>query len=266
MAWSQVERGTLVVVMAFEDGPVAIAADSLAYNWNGNSQNVCKITTVGDKLVVAASGYTLHTTDGKVDFSALAVAHKVLKMFSKNQIARKSFGSTFATAWNKAFVGELNQQLRLRGSEITTYLPDDGLAATIVVGVDEKGLVTTWSTAIKYKKMGTRDVAFSQPVTATSKLPYQVPAGELEIDTEAYSGTTPRGRDWLHGLWEGSERLPSDQRSTYWARQLIYLTIDYLPAKTFGGHTFKTVGGPIDSVTIDRNGSIRWGEHKPECR
>jgi hypothetical protein len=256
MAWPQAQRGTILLVIGFKDGPVAVAADSLAYGWNGGAQNTCKIATLGNKLIVA----------GKVDFSALAIAHEVFSRFPSRQAALKNFGSKFIAEWNKALVDRINQQLKQRGSDITKFLPDDNLTSAIVVGIDEKGLVTTWSARLRYRSVGNTKVAFSMPVKTATDLPYEVYAGENDIANEAYLRTTPRGQEWNHELWQGSAALPSDQKSTYWARQLISLTLRYLPPRTFGGRQIATVGGPIDSVTIDRTGAIKWGDHKPECK
>lgn len=265
-AWPQTQHGTILLVIGFKDGPVAVAADSLAYGWNGDTYTVCKIATVGDKLIVAASGYTDRITHGKVDFSALASAREVFSRFPKKKVATKNFGPQFIGAWNESLVDKINQQLNYRNSDITAYLPDDNLTSTIVVGVDEKGLVSTWSTGLRYRSVGNRKVVFSMPVKTTTELPYEVHSGENDIADEAYHLTTPRGREWNHELWQGSAGLPVDQRSTYWARQLIDLTLRYLPPKTFGVRQVTTVGGPIDSVTIDRAGTIKWGDHKPECK
>ncbi len=229
MAWSRTQRGTILLVIGFKDGPVAVVADSLAYGWNGDTHNICKITTVGDKLIVAASGYTFQITHGTVDFSALATAHEVFSRFPQRQAALKNFGFKFIAAWNKSLVDKINQQLKYRGSDITAFLPDDNLTSTIVVGIDEKGLVSTWSTRLRYRNVGNRKVAFSMPVKTTTELPYEVHSGENDIANEAYFRTTPRGQEWNHELWQGSAGLPVDQRSTYWARQLIDLTLRYLP-------------------------------------
>jgi hypothetical protein len=267
MAWSQTERGTIVVVIGFRDGPVAVAADSLAYTGNGDTRNICKITTIGDKLIISATGYTGHESNGKWDFSALANAHEEFNRFQRQQIATKNFASKFVDSWKQSLVDKLNQELKVRPDEVTTDSVSDDLMSAIVVGLDENGLISTWIIRMKYKKIGTGGiVALSMPVERKFELPYYVAAGKNEIAREAYAATTIRGKKWNHELWEGSAGLPVNQRSTYWTRRLVDLTITNHPSEIIGFHQLKTVGGPIDSLTIDHTGRIRWGEHKPDCQ
>jgi hypothetical protein len=262
IAWSQTEtRGTVVVVFGFEQGPVAVAADSREYRLSGNTDDkTCKINILGNKLIIAASGYS---GNGK-SFSVLANAREVFAALPPGQLGRKDLSSKFIVAWKDSLLDHINRELEA-GTINTASMEDSHLTAGLVVGLDEKNLITAWVIHVEVKKDGSRAVAFVPPLEMSNHLPLFNALGKYTIAGETYYGTTARGREWNRGFWQGSDRLPIDDQSTYWARHLVDVTIDNLPLENIGGHMIKTVGGPIDSVTIDHAGRIKWGRHKPDC-
>jgi hypothetical protein len=261
MACPQTKQGTVVVIVGFEQGPVAVSADSLEYFRTGKTDNVCKISTLGNKLIVSGTNYA---GNGR-DFSVLGNAREVFASFQPEQVALKDFSSKFVTAWKDSLLDHINHELGI-GAIDTASLEDGRLMNGIVVGMNDEGLITAWIIHVSVKTSGGSHVAFVPTIVMSNHLPLFLAAGHYAIADETYYGTTARGRGWSHKLWEGSDRLPASDKSTYWTRQLIDLTIKNVPFEQIGPRQIKTVGAPIDSVTIDHSGRIKWGRHQVNCR
>lgn len=249
IAWSQTERGTVLVVLGNRHGPVAVAADSLAYSWKGNTHQTCKIATVGDKLIVAATGYggRRSTGTGKEEFSIFTSAQEVFSTFSKKQIALKTFASDFWAAWNKSLVKNINIQLNSH-PDLAPTLKGNYVVSPLVVGLGKDGMVTTWISRIDFRFRKGHYDAYSVPIESLSVRPYQIRGGESAIVDEVMNEITPRGRAWNDQIHEIADPFPDEKLSNIWARRLVQLTIDNLPSQKFGGKFIKVVGPPVDSI------------------
>ena len=267
IAWSQTEHGTVLLVLGQRHGPVAVAADSLAYSWDGNTNQTCKIATVGNKLIIASSGYggRRNNITGKKEFSTLTTAQEVFSTFSKKQIALKTFGSDFLAAWNKALMKNFNIQLNSY-SDLVPTLKDNYVVSPLVVGLGKDGMVTTWISHINFRFSNGRYEAYSILAKPQSVRPYRVRGGETAIVDEILGETTPRGRAWSNQIHRIADPFPDEKLANIWARELVQLTIDNLPSQNFGVRLIKVVGPPVDSIIMDNSGRIEWQEHKPECK
>jgi hypothetical protein len=264
-AWSETEHGTIVVVFGWADGHVAVAADSRGVIGDKTADNVCKITAIDNKLIVSLTGNTGHVTRNKWDYSALTEAQEVSGNFTAKDRSLSDFSSRFANAWANRLVEKLNYQLKVRPTETIALSQDHTLAIGIVVGRDERGEIGIWVIYVKYRTTRDGRKTTYHTIEHKSELPVYLSAGDHEIADEAFSGTSERGRQWWTQLRAASAFLPIEQQSTYIARGLVDLTIRFLPAKVVASHQLQTVGGPIDSINIDRNGRLQWGEHKADC-
>jgi hypothetical protein len=264
VAWTQTESGSIVIVMATRHGPVAAAADSLAYNRNADTYQSCKIATVGNKLIVAATGYAGKRSGGKGQAFALASAQEVFGRFSKKQIALKTFGSDFFSAWIKEVAHYVNVQLAEQ-PKLTSSLQDPRVTALILIGLNENGLVTTWSGHLQLSRnsKGVSVCAIHDHIYTDR--PYNVFIGKTSVAEEAAQPTTPQGQRWNDQIHALADPHPNEELSKIWTRQLVQFTIDNLPQETIGTKQIKVVGPPIDSITMDSSGNIMWGDHKPEC-
>jgi hypothetical protein len=263
LSWPQTEtRGTVIVVFGLERGPVAVAADSQEYRLNGDTDNrVCKIKVLGNKLIIGASGYA---GNGR-SFSVFANANEVFASLPPSVVSGQMLLSKFVLAWRESLVAHINGELEA-GTLSAASFADSHITIGVVVGLDEKGLITSWLIRVETRKEGNRTFAFAPPIEMSNHLPLFNALGKFEIPTETYYETTARGERWNRELWQGSSDLPLKDKSTYLARHLIDLTIKNLPSEKIGNYQIKTVGGPIDSVTIDHAGRIQWGRHKENCQ
>jgi hypothetical protein len=266
-AWTQTEHGTIVVAFGLSDGYIAVAADSMALVGDDNPRSVCKVATINDKLVVAASGTTGHiANNGNWDFSVLATATEVAAIFSAGKSALNDFASLFTNAWATKVVDKFNHELKVRPKETTASSQGNLLADGIVVGLDQNGILGIWVIEWHYNSLANgRKTAFLT-IEHRNGWPVYLALGDASIANEVFWGTTERGRQWKQNSKAVFAGLPASQQNDYMARELVDLTISHLPPKVVGVRLVSTVGGHVDSITIDKTGRIEWRDHKPECR
>jgi hypothetical protein len=244
--------GTVIEVVGFEQGPVAVSADSREYFRDGRTEEVCKITALGDRFIVGVTGYA---GNGK-DFSILGDAREVFESLSPK--ATKEIGIIFVNAWRDRVLEHVNRELH--DGKIEPEVLNQRLANAITVGPNEKGVVTLWAIRISTGS----NTAFSDIVTK-DQWPQIASFGDNKIAIEAGDPTTEKGREWNRRLHSGAGKLPGNERSTYWSRWLVQFSIENLAPENIGGLQIKTVAGPIDTLTMDRAGNIKWGKHKKKC-
>lgn len=267
-AWPQTGHGTLVVVFGLNDGNISVAADSRGMIGYYANDHTCKIATVGDKLVVAGTGEYGHLSHGRWDWTAIATAHRTFDTFSKAEFARKDFSTIFVERLMNALVKNFNNELRISPKEVTTSAKNNILWTQIVIGPDEKGTIGEWVTFIKLRNGTTKGskVAYNLPTEHRGELPVYLAAGETDIANEIFYRKTARGIQWQGEIKAASANLPIGEQSNFIARSFVDYSIRYLPPRVIGVREVQAVFGPIDSLTIDTSGRIRWGEHKAECQ
>jgi hypothetical protein len=261
VAWPQTQSGTVVDIVGFEQGPVAVSADSRQYYRDGRTSAVCKIATLGNKLIVSVTGYA-GSGNG---FSVLADAREVFNSTPSTQRTVKDFGLKFVELWRDSLLEHINRELDA-GRLSPAFTDGPRLLNGIVVGRDEKGLVTFWVIPVSIEQSSDRYIAVSRNIETGNRLPLFNALGRQEIAAETYYGKTDRGKAWNRKLWKGSDTLPTNQKSTYWSRWLVQLTVDNWPPESIGNLKIKTVAGPIDTATIDDAGRVKWGKHQAQCQ
>ena len=241
------------------DDDIALAADSRAIVGHSYAPNDCKIATIDNKLIITSSGMNGRVlTGGHLDYSTFTIAAEVAARFSAREVAFNTFGSRFAEAWAVSFGEALQHDMDSHPNEATDS------ANGVIVGLSDKGVLGYWF--VRWRRVIASDRKTVQHTVTRKDWPGLVLLGEGAIADEAINGSTARGKKWKLDIQAHADKLPADQRNAFFARQFVDLSIRNLPPGTIEGYKVQDVGGPIDSITMDRNGRIKWGEHKPECK
>jgi hypothetical protein len=115
-ASAQPESGSLIILNSSND-EIAVAADSRSISAAGQFDNRCKITTLGNRIIFAASGITAMTPiDGRpVYWDAHSIARDIF-VINPDKAAVDLEG--FATAWGQEIKRRMEIDVKRDGSEV----------------------------------------------------------------------------------------------------------------------------------------------------
>jgi hypothetical protein len=266
-AWSQVKHGTVVVAYATENG-VTVAADSrgIIGGQRDVDDNVCKISTLGNQLIVGLAGIKGHIeSGGRWSWDVLAIAQNIFTGL-KYKSTSDDLPYAFSVAWGKALENQFSRELRLRPNDtLANKSKDEGptLASGIVTGRAKAGNIVIYIVKINYSPLRSGQFSVHSELTPFAP-PGTVTLGRAEISNEITSGVTARGIQWRNELTAQNMRSSARMRDAIPAIRIVELSISYLPIRP--PLTINDVGGPVDAVKLTPDGKIDWIQRKQYCQ
>ena len=202
------QRGTVIDVVGFDQGPVAISADSREYYRDGRVNEVCKIAALGNKLIVGVTGYAGNGND----FSVFESAREVFNSIPEKQREVKELATYFVGLWKDSLLEHVNREL---DAGRITAVGNTRITNAITIGLNDKGVISEWVIPIYIEQSTVRRIAYSPPLEPRDRWPMIGAFGEEKISVEARDATTDRGIQWNRQLSNDANRLPITERSTY---------------------------------------------------
>lgn len=250
---AQMTAGSVAVLQSAGDY-IAVAADSKGLSRKGVSLNRCKIVTLDDGLVFAATGYTnkagVPKSPSAWEASDIAKEHyHLLLKTPRHELIRK-----LAEAYGADLAARLEPDVKTHPEERWPSLLADALFA----GFDENQKRVIIQVTVSQKAFNgvTLGVGyFIKPWPADDEA-YAVVIGETAIAREYAAGNSQRSRSWISGMALQAAGLPMKERLILATAKIVELTREYDPA---------FVGGPIDEVLVSRKTGATWVRHKMEC-
>jgi hypothetical protein len=259
-AAAQVESGTLIVLNASQD-EIAVAADSRSYSAAGQFDDRCKITTLGDKFIFAASGNTAYGPNGgRPYWDVHAIAKNIFADLS-NEATIKSVPIDLATKWGREVKRQIEIYLKRDGpSGILEGTENSTVTSAVIAGfVDDHPLIVTVS--VNYQTVGDGQISINWSIRNIFEKPNAVMLGRENIANELFSGQTQRAIEWREAL----KTHTGDPMATP-AIEAIRFSIANYPLVSIHGQMRPPLGGPIDALRIARHGGIEWIQRKAECK
>lgn len=260
-AWSQVPHGTILVLNA-EEGEAAVAADSRGFIGDRELDDMCKISALGNKLIVGVTGHSGYFRNGKVTWDALTIAHQIFRRVSL-KATTQNLPLEFANAWGLSLKKQLWIELHSRPSGTLGVVKDNAYINGLVVGRREGKEILIYVVIVTYRNLGARHIADYQvtPINPPSTLAM----GLVDIANEFKEGETERARKWKEELTHEKMNATEQLRIAIPAIGIVNLTIRYSTPQKIGTSLLNAVGGPIDAIKMDRAGNINWIQRKKNC-
>lgn len=253
--YSQVRSGTIVVFTVSQKEAV-IAADSRAtYFHRPPDDDQCKIATFRGHLVFAVTSAARYIKDQPFDpspaWDAIDEAKRAADANGGNiQMTSSKEVDTVADTWSAAMQADWNALYTWHPQLVIDMARKDKGDLTNGIFIDAKDHRLSFAA---------RGIRFSgDPQTPTiietsiCKFGDWCGSGETGIFSEFTKLTSDRAirerKAWLNG--------PDAKSLVMYAIRMVELTIAYGP---------KDVGGPIDALTLSRNGVITWVRRKSNC-
>jgi hypothetical protein len=249
--------GTIIVVDASKN-EIVIAADSRTSGTNTYSDDNCKISAFGDKIVFTASGRTGSRSGPTKFWDAHAIALREFERLTRKG-APDDLPINLAQAWGIAIKKKIEYRISQR-VHVLAGLDDSLIMSAFFAGVRKDGSILAVIEKISYEvlKDGTPQIERSQPnILTSSQFPQFLGKGDIIKEFDA--GQTLRADQWRHKLIP-LIRASTDQVATE-AIEEVRLTIDNLATAKFNakGVPFSEVGYPIAAIRLTSKGA-EWIE------
>jgi hypothetical protein len=265
---AQVEHGTIGVVY-FTKEKISVAADSRALYTQIDGRKlppddtVCKIAALGGNVIFVSTG-TMQVRDipGVPDWNNIGMAQLAYgKVRSLHSTARGHIRE-IADEWSRS-VSQNFRTLALLHLDLPKQMAPNGiLTDALFGGLDAGGNLVLFVAEI---------VASPGPLSGIEGRVWQGDCashhnfcadGSPEIAFEFADQTSERAKveaaQWEPGKWKPTKGFSSDDRDMLWTMRMVELTIQY--------HKGGDVGGPVDAVQLNRDGSVRWYARKQNCQ
>jgi hypothetical protein len=253
-AIAQMQTGTVVVVYLTQE-KVIMAADSRTVFDDNRPPNdsKCKIVALDGKVIFGSSGLMDFTT----------ISPRLSLQWSNTEEARKAYASTVgsptgkriaavANQWGQAIALNFQSLYFFYPQEITKRLRDnDILTQAYFAGIENGEPVLYWTTVSFGGILITPQVR-----KITCPLQHFCAIGRTAISTE-FTGLTSQRAKGEAVSWKPSPKADLADYDLLRTIRLVDLTIAY--------RWERDVGGPIDAVQLNRDGSLRWFQRKDNC-
>jgi hypothetical protein len=261
-AAAQVKSGTLVILNASQDEIVA-AADSRVYTPVTQFDNGCKITTLGNQLIFAASGTTGYGSPerGSLYWDSHAIARNIFLRLSRKK-AKQPMPIRLARAWGQEVKKKVEADLKQDGKdEVFFGVEENRLTSAVVAGFDNGSpLIVTVALMVVISARGSTNV--SSAIADIFTTPRAVSLGRVDIANEIFYGKTPRAIQWRSDL----ALMRTGDPIAVPAIKAIEFSIEHYPLVSIGGKTLPALGGPVDAVRLSRAKGVEWIQRKDNCR
>ncbi|MGA9390873.1 MAG: hypothetical protein WBV69_10545 [Candidatus Sulfotelmatobacter sp.] len=257
---AQFESGTVIVV-GYSQNKIIIAADSRSVD-EGKvpTDNDCKITALSNKLFFSASGRTHDVTLGMLGWDATDQARQALAAVSTHAPIG-TFTQAMAIEWAQ-LIGQ-NISHNIRQQEYDSLIPRHVYIAGIFAGLGPN--VDLQGTHIRVDRGESsrpieRHMIYTTPVELplSDTMGYLSLSGQTEILNEFIGTGSARAKIERAITLKESKRWPIFDSDARMVIRLTELVIKYW------NHP-ELAHGPVDAVEIDKGGSVRWIQRKPNC-
>jgi hypothetical protein len=262
-AYAQIQHGSVGVIYYTKD-KIIVAADSRGLVLNGNTppdDTECKIAAPDGKMVFVSTQSTEYKNGGYADpVPSWSNVGEIRKAYGKASLLystnRDRIEGT-AVEWGKLISSHF-QTLLLWHPEKTMEAVNGGngvLTRSIIGGLDNDGLLMLLRITIAFHEgIFAADTVQIPSCDACSK-PYWA-IGQVEVEQEFVDLTSQRARSEVK-TWRPPKESNLADYDILRTMRLVELTIQY--------HKGNDVGGKIDAVEMDKDGSMRWFAIKENC-
>jgi len=258
-ASAQIQSGTTIVLMSTKD-EIVVTADSRAFNASIDLDDSCKITALGNRLLIAATGEAFaRNSDERLAWDAHTIGRNVFDEISKEE-SGEPLAVRVANAWGNKIKEKLQNDLNINPNEVLLGAKSNSLAHILVAGFDhDKPVWVAGQITYRVNPAGVYEAGYS--VLHISTTSGDVALGYTDIANEFLADKTPRAIRWRNNL-HGN---PGDDPIAVGLIEAVRLAIKYTPPIHYGNRTLYPVGGPIDAVRLSRSNGIQWIQRKPNC-
>lgn len=252
VAFAQVKHGTIVVIYHASD-KIILAADSREAGSDSSDDKACKIATPDGKIIFAGTGL------GKVDSTNplapswsspddIRQAFDIVRLSSYGRLDKivETFEDIELHHFNSSY--RQNPEPFLKVARENHVLADD-----IIGGLNSYGQLEAYEMPV-FLAVGDNVAAWPKPLTCPTD-PYCA-TGKPEVANEFLGLTSERAKKEKR-TWKPPRGSDPADYPVWKAARLVELTERYGPRKE--------VGGPIDIVELDKNGTVCWLANKKNC-
>jgi hypothetical protein len=261
-AVGQMETDGTIIIFNASEKEIVIAADSRGSGTHSYTDDKCKISAFGDKLVFAASGRTGLRNEPTNYWDAYAIAREDFK-----RLTRKGTSDDLPIDLAKAWEISIKQKIEDRqdnGVDVVAGLDSNAIMFALFAGVRKDGSILTVVEQITYEvgKDGKARIVYRSPHILDAK-DFPNWMGRYEIIEELKAGQTFRSDQWRRKINAVVSASPDPVAAL--AIEQVKLTIDNLgpTKKNYAGVPFSEVGYPISAVRLTSKGA-EWIE-KGNC-
>jgi hypothetical protein len=255
------DAGTIVIFLPAKDKFI-VAADSRGLKIRGNEppdDHKCKIAVFHDQFVFANSGSIAYErtldNDPVKEWSNSIEAQIAIGNHKSDKGDAQTVIEHVATAWAESlrskwqFLYSQNKELVLKAAKPPSYVLTSGIFATARQG----------NIGFAVREL-TLDGAQVRIIQSKCGPDHYCGAGQTDVFLEFVRQSSPRAvaefKSWAESSVAESKRRSIDLRTLY-AIRLAELTIAY--------DSTGTVGGRVDAIEIEQDGTVRWAQVKPCC-
>jgi hypothetical protein len=256
-ALAQIQHGTVVVLYyPRSQDKIIIAADSRALSNNPwPDDTVCKIAAPHGKLVFSYTGIGGYVKTGPTDpvqpWSAIDEIYRAYDRASSTPVGSDRILRT-AREWGRSVAARLESNLSQ--TVLDTERAEGGLTQAVFGGLGSHGKLVLFVTRITLQEGTSPHV-----LIATAPLPpiddHWWGLGEVGTVAEFDKAVTPRAKAEAKEWTPPKDSKPEDYAAWKTIRFVDLSIQDKLPG----------VGGKIDAVQMNKDGSVHWFAIKANC-
>jgi hypothetical protein len=257
---AQLQHGTVGVVYFTKD-KVIVAADSrVLVRGRSPADTACKIATPRGQMVFVSANVMSYTNGGIGDFvdswSNNDEIHRAYDTASLLYATRHDRIVGTAFEWGKSISSHFESLLLSHPEKIDEIVgKNEVLTIAEIAGLDNDGTFILFQIRIFFKK-GVSPAIFPE-VRQILDCPKSFCAiGEVGIKDEFCNLASKRAKKEAK-KWKPPKKSSPADYDILRTKRLVELTIQY--------HD-DDVGGPVDAVQLDRDGTVRWIAPKENCQ
>jgi hypothetical protein len=248
----------------FTQDKIIMAADSRTLVAGENTapdDSKCKIVAIYGQVAFGFSHGTGYTAEGPRDpVQSCTNAEEARRAYDKICGLSPNCGRVeeIAKEWGRAISLHF-QSLYFAYPRIAEAIAggDNGILTMAFFGGEGmNGNLVLFQTSVVLNENNIQPVRFVTWKVPSCPLLNYCSIGEVEVLVEFVNLTTPRAKEEAKNWNPSSLHNPADYDLLKTVR-LVDLTIAY--------HQGRDVGGPIDAVQLNRDGSLRWFQRKENC-
>jgi hypothetical protein len=257
----QIKHGTVGVIY-FTQQKISAAADSRGIIDQNTPPDdaVCKLAALGGDVVFVSAGAIRNTSQDPLlpSWDNLVEARSAYESVVTRYSRSRGHVREIADEWNKRITANFNVLAQRNASAFAGAAdPVGGLTYAMLAGRDATGNLILFGVTIS-TVLPVQPESRANGIVVQAACPHHgfCAIGVTEIVTEFADQTSERARKEAI-TWKPPKTSRTTERDLLRTIRMVELTIDH--------HSGNDVGGPIDSVQLDRHGPARWHQLKPNC-
>lgn len=258
---AQLQHGTVAVVYFTKD-KIIMAADSRELVRNvPQDDTACKVVAPRGEMVFVSSNYIGYRNAGVGDpvdsWSNNEEIHRAYNTVALSHSSNQSRIVETALEWGKVVSLHFQSLLFLHPEKLNEVVRKGSGVLTIAEmgGLDSDGALIRLETEIKFKE-GASPPVFPETTKFTDCPKSYCAIGEIEIEQEFVNLTSERAKEETKS-WRPPEKSRPEDYDMLRTMRLVDLTIKYHDGD---------VGGRVDAVQMDKDGTVRWFAIKENCK